>query len=107
MPQKQGYQLRDYTEKEIDFIARAPQLQGPSLQRACALARMADWLPSNPHLASLGISTDQDLIQKIWNSTAFLADRSLFKARMVKNNQDKQEVEEGTIQSGKSSLLKI
>ena len=51
---------------------------------------MAEWRPSNPHLASLGISTDQDFIQKIRNSTAFLADSSLFEARMVKNNQDKE-----------------
>ena len=49
---------------------------------------MAEWPPSNPHLASLVISTDQDLIQKIRNSTAFLADSSLFEARMVKNNQE-------------------
>ena len=51
---------------------------------------MAEWPPSNPHLASLGISTDQDLIQKIRNSTAFLADSSLFEARMVQNDQDKE-----------------
>ena len=66
------------------------ELKRPSLQRACALARMAEWPPSNPHLASLGISTDQDLIQKIRNSTAFLADSSLFEARMEKNDQDKE-----------------
>ena len=47
---------------------------------------MAEWPPSNLHLASIGISTDQDLIQKIRNSTAFLTDSSLFEARMVKND---------------------
>ena len=58
--------------------------------RASEDGGLAEWPPSNPHLASLGISTDQDLIQKIRNSTAFLADSSLFKARMVKNDQDKE-----------------
>ena len=44
---------------------------------------MAEWLPSNMYLANLDISTEQDLIQKIRNSTAFFA-------RMVKNDQDKE-----------------